>query len=159
VADAPDLSAEPHWELELKGRADSVRFFEGLAAAFPGATTLFVEGRPTADVDAFLRSAAEPGPYLPAPGTIDPKPTLYRVRCDGPTLAGLAALAKHHAEPEICDHLHVYASDRPLLLWWDAFLSDDSAYVVLGADPDRLRVFAGAVGFELKRVGPAPDGP
>jgi hypothetical protein len=56
----------PHWELE--GRWDSVQFFRQLLAVLPDATTLFIEGTSVArDVDEFLRSAAEPGDYLPMP--------------------------------------------------------------------------------------------
>jgi hypothetical protein len=137
---------------------NSARFFQGLAAAFPGATALFVEGDPVADVDAFLRSAVEPGPYLPKPGTIWPKPKLYRLPFNATTLAGLAALAANHAEPEICYSLHVYASDRPLLQWWHAFDSDGPADVDPRSDPALLRTFAVAAGFRLKRVG-EPDAP
>src|SRR5579864_4662446 len=110
----------PHWE--LKGLPESASFFRHLAAAFPSATTLFVEGTSVArDVDHFLRSAADPGDYLPKRQTLWPRPKQYRLRCDGPTLATLADLAERHAEPELFDHLFLYDGAKALLEYPDAF--------------------------------------
>jgi hypothetical protein len=149
LGSARELSEGPHWE--LKGRSDSATFFRGLAAALPGATTLFLEGSPVREVDVFLRAAAQPGPYLPETGTIWPKPRQYRPPFDETTLAGLAALAGNHAEPELCDHLHVYEGDRAVLEWYDAFASDSPASVAVDAAPDLLEDFADDVGFRLER--------
>jgi len=141
----------PHWE--LKGRLDSALFFRQLAAALPAASTLFVEGTSLArDVDDFLRSAAEPGDYLPKRQTLWPRPKQYRLRCDGPTLAALADLAERHAEPELLDHLFVYDGSRVLLEFPDAFGQDCPALISADTDEQRIRGFAAVLGLELIRA-------
>ncbi|MCU1273407.1 MAG: hypothetical protein JWO48_838 [Bryobacterales bacterium] len=144
---------QPHWE--LKGRADSGLFFRHLWAALPAATTLFVEGTSlTQDVEDFLRSATEPGDYLPDRQTLWPRPKHYRVRCDRPTLAALADLAQRHAEPELLDHLSVYDGSRVLLEFPDAFMRDSVALISADTDEQRIRGFAAMLGLEVLRAEP-----
>ena len=147
----------PHWE--LKGRPDSTLFFRNLPAAFPAASTLFVEGTSIArDVDDFLRSAAEAGDYLPQRQTLWPRPKQYRLRFDGPTLAALAGLAERHAEPELVDHLFVYDGSKVLLEFPDAFCENCPALISADADERRIRGFATVLGLELIRVEPGGRG-
>lgn len=144
----------PHWE--LRGRADSVVFFGHLREALPGATTLFVEGTSIgSDVEDFLRSAREAGVYIPDRQTHWPRPKQYRVRCDDPTLAGLVALAKRHAEPEILDHLFVYDGSQALLEFHDAFMSDSLVLISVETEEQRIRDFASVLGLTLNRAAPA----
>jgi len=144
----------PHWE--LWGKVDSARFFRSLAAAFPTATTLFLEGTPSPDVAEFLLSVADEGPYLPDRNTTWPKQNLYRVRFNGPTLSSLADLAERHAEPELLCHLHVYTSQDPLLYWHDAFDKASPLMVVSSADRNHLQKFSSELGFDLWQF-PRPD--
>jgi len=140
----------PHWE--LKGRPDIAPFFRHLHAAFPTANALFVEGISLArDVDAFLRSAAEPGDYLPGRQTLWPRSTRYRLRFDGPTLWALGDLSRRHAEPELLDHLFVYEDSKALLEYPDAFGQDCPALISVDTDEQRMRDFAALLGLELTR--------
>ena len=144
---------QPHWE--LKGRADSALFFRHLWTALPAATILFVEGTSlTKDVEDFLGSVEEPGDYLPDRQTLWPRSKLYRVRCDGPTLAVLADLAQRHAEPELLDHLSVYDGSRVLLEFPDAFMRDSVALISADSDEQRIRSFAAVLGLKLIRAEP-----
>jgi len=62
---------------------------------------------------------------LPIPaGTIWPKPSVFHVRATETFLDQLAALAEHHAEPEMCDHFHAYNGLQGLMQWYDAFSGD-----------------------------------
>lgn len=141
----------PHWE--LSGRVESVKFFSLLRAAFPAATTLFVEGTSIAPgVQKFLGSAAEAGAYLPARNTIWPRPKQFRVRVDDSTLAQLSQLAARHAEPELADHLFVYSGDEPLLEWPDAFDPSSPMLISRHADEQRIRHFAQELGLDLKEM-------
>jgi len=149
LAELPYLEDGPHWE--LRGRVDSAEFFRRLGSAFPSATTLFVEGDPDADVREFLDAVAEPGPYLAVPGTIWPKPRRHRVPISASVLATLAQIAERHAEPEICYHLHAYARERAVLVWYDAFSADAPAFVAPDVDSERVRAFAGALGFRVTK--------
>lgn len=144
------LRTQPHWE--LKGRADSALFFRHVRTALPAATRLFVEGDPYPDVDHFLRSAAELGDYLPDRQTLWPRPKQYRVRCDAPTLAGLADQAQRHAEPELLDHLCVYDGSKALLEFHDAFTRDSTALISVDTDEQLVRGFAAVLGLKLIRV-------
>jgi hypothetical protein len=137
----------PRWE--LWGKVDSSRFFKSLSSTFPTATTLFLEGTPSPDIDDFLRSAAEPGPYLPDRQTAWPKGNLYRLRFDASTLTALAELAERHAEPEVCDHLHIYAGEVPLVYWHDAFDRASPMIVAAAADREHLQRLASGLGSDL----------
>ena len=148
-----ELWNRPHWE--LNGRPDSGLFFRRLPAALPTATTLFVEGCALApDVEQFLRSAAEPGEYLPKRQTLWPRPKRYRIPCDGRTLAALSSLAQRHAEPELLDHLFVYAGSTPLLEYPDAFGRGAPVFISSQADERCISDFAAVLGLELVRLGP-----
>ena len=141
----------PRWE--LRGHVDSVKFFSLLCAAFPAATTLFVEGTSIApEVRKFFESAAEAGAYLPARNTIWPRPKQFRIRADDLTLAQLSQLAAKHAEPELADHLFVYSSDEPLLEWPDAFDPGSPMLISRDADEQGIRRFARELGLDLKEM-------
>ena len=145
---------QPHWELQ--GRWDCALFFRRLPDVLPPAATLFIEGTSIAtDVSGFLRSVAEPGDYLPMRQTLWPRAQRYRVRCDAPTLATLAELAEHHAEPELLDHLFVYGDSGALLEFPDAFLKDCPASFAAEIEEQRLRDFAKALGLKMTRAQPS----
>ena len=141
---------QPHWE--LKGRTDVALFFRHLRAAFPSATTLFLEGTTIAqEVADFLRSAAESGDYLPKRQILWPRPSQHRLRFDGPTLLALSDLTRRHAEPELLDHLFVYEGSKALLEYPDAFGPDCPALISVDVDEQLIREFAEALGLELTR--------
>ena len=140
----------PRWE--LRGRADKVKFFSFLAAAFPAAT-LFVEGTSIAPaVQEFLASAAEAGAYLPARNTIWPRPKQFRIRADDSTLAQFSQLAAKHSEPELADHLFVYSGDEPVLEWPDAFDPSSPMLISRDADEQRIKQVAQELGLDLRKM-------
>ena len=104
----------PHWE--LRGCPDITHIFGILRAAFPSATTLFLEGACIAvDVRNFFDSAAESGPYFPACQTIRPRPKQFQLPADELTLERLMKLAALHAEPLI-EYPDAQFSDSPILI-------------------------------------------
>ena len=142
-----------HWE--LRGRPDSVHFFRILRTAFPGATTLFVEGTCIADdVRAFYSSACESGPHLPARQTIWPRPTQFRLPMDDQTLRALMELAASHAEPEVFDHIFVYVGSDPLLEYPDAFAPNSPIFISGDLPEPRVRWFAQELRLHIEQVGP-----
>lgn len=145
---------QTHWE--LRGKQDCAAFFRRIGEALPAATTLFIEGTCIApDVRDFLESNAEPGDYLPERQTIWPNGARYRLPFHASALAGLAALAERHAEPELLDHLFVYSGDAPLLEYPDAmFRGNCPIFVSSGVDESKLRTLAAALGLELARIEP-----
>lgn len=135
------LRSRSHWE--CRGRPDSALFLASLGEVFAAATTLYVEGTSIApDVRNRLTAASEPGPYLPARQTLWPRSERLRCRFDATLLGELAQLAEHQAEPELCDHLFVYAGDLPLLEYPDAFLRGSTVYVASSVAEDTLRAWA-----------------
>ena len=53
----------------------------------------------------------------------------------------LAALARHHAEPEICDHFHAYDGSQGLMQRYDAFSGD--ALLVSESIPEvKVQIFS-----------------
>ncbi len=65
---------------------------------------------------------------------------IYGVRFDAAALQLLADLAAGHAEPELCDHMHVYRGTEPLLEWYYAF--DDPLYINAAVPEERVRPFS-----------------
>jgi len=115
------LAKVPHWSVTAIESPTS--FFEGIERVLPEATTLFVEGGGVEkDVIGLLERHAEPGPFIPARGTLWPRTRYFRAKVSPVLLRGLAALAKRHAVPELCDHLHLYDGDHALAEWYDAFV-------------------------------------
>lgn len=138
----------PHWE--LKGRWNTALFFRTLLDTFPNATTVFVEGTSIApNVDAFMRSAVEPGGYLPATQTIWPRAKRFRFRCDRTNMAALANLAVRHAEPELLDHLFLHDASVVLVEFPDAFGIDCPAYVSADCKEEDIRNFAALLAVDL----------
>jgi hypothetical protein len=119
----------------------------------PAATTLFIEGTCIArEVSDLMRSASEPGDYLPMRQTLWPRARQYRLRCDSATLAALADLAERHAAPELLDHLFVYDGPKVLLEFPDAFVRDCPAYFSTETDEQSLRSFAAVLRLDLTNL-------
>lgn len=109
------------WDID-EGIEDPVRFFELLSELFPQATHLFVEGSSVdKDVEACYARYSDPGPYLPKRQTLWPRAKLFRCLATETLFRELAGLGAARAHPELLDHLSLYAGDRMLLEWHDAF--------------------------------------
>jgi hypothetical protein len=146
------LADGPCWE--LKGRLDSERFFEAIGSLLPEATTIFLEARPTESVVvlALDRHLQEPV-FLPERGTYWPKTAIYQIPFKPAVLELLADFASGHAEPEICEHLHMYRGRECLLQWYDAFF--DPVYLAPTVPQERVRHFAETVRARYRRCGAA----
>lgn len=97
------------------------------------------------DVADLLTSAAEPGPYLPTRQTLWPRSVRLRSRFSASLLSELSQLAEHHAEPEIFDHLFLYADSLPLLEYPDAFLRGSIVYAASSLAEQELRTWASGI--------------
>ena len=106
----------------ISEKVDSPKFFKMLGIHFQDATTLFIEGDSIAkDVLILYKRNSQEGDYLPRAGTIFPKSIELRCKYSVGFMNDLALMAENHAEPEMCDHLHLYKDNNLLLEWMDAF--------------------------------------
>lgn len=110
-----------YWKID-EGHVDSAEFFGALFDLCPEATTFYAEGCAMAEdvIECNLRHA-QPGNYLPGANTIWPASKKFRCHFDSELLGDLFALSNSLAEPELLDHLFIYAGSEPLLQWNDAF--------------------------------------
>lgn len=133
-----------------EGNVDSTTFFRALPRHFPEATTLYVEGTSIIpDAEALYRSHGQDGPYLPPSHTLWPASTKMRCAFSAQLCEGLAALSLNAAEPELADHISLYAGDLPILEWPDAFAN---AMVLSAALPEeRVRGFANEFALTYER--------
>lgn len=107
---------------KISEKVDSVKFFKGLNSYFRDATTLFIEGDSISkEVMNLYKKHIQEGEYLPRTGTIFPKSTKIRCKYSAEFMNELALMAESHAEPELCDHLHLYKNNDPVIEWMDAF--------------------------------------
>jgi hypothetical protein len=113
-----------------------VLFFSTIGAV--GGTGLFLEGssQPPA-VQQVLAKHRIPGEYLPERQTIWRPPEEWRLPCTADVLGELARLAESHAEPELADHVFIYAGNAALVEWPDAF-APDSPILISGAVPEHV---------------------
>jgi hypothetical protein len=128
------------WRISKVRRAED--FFRAIERLVPEATHMYVEGSPGPDVIAALQPHVEPKKYVAPAGTVWSWPRRNQrltLRVSPALFDLLADLASHHAEPEICSHLHLYRDDEALLHWFDAF--DDPIVVSKTVPRDRVERF------------------
>ena len=113
----------------------------------PDATHMFLEGSPDRDIVALLSDAADETIYAAPVGTVwswPQKNQRFSVRASSEFFERLAQAASHHAEPEVCTHVHFYRGQEALVQWFDAFL--DPLLVSKSVARERVERFASAVG-------------
>ncbi len=112
------------WDID-KGITDAARFFALLPTVFPNATLFFAEGTSIAkDVAQCYKRFADPGPFLPGRDTVWPGSRVFRCSASPAFFQDLSAVSARHANPEILDHLSLYAGEQLLFHWHDAFAND-----------------------------------
>jgi hypothetical protein len=132
---------------KMSGVRTGAAFFGALAMLVPDATHVFLEGSPAPQIQRLLTDAADDAPYAAPVGTLWSWPQKNRrfcVRASPELLVRLSDAASHVAEPEICDHLHVYRGLDALLQWFDAF--SGPILVSKSVARDQVERFAAAVG-------------
>lgn len=102
------------WVVEhRRGFAEMLVFLNLLC---PDDAIFYVEGTSIArDVQAFLAAHRAPHPARLVIGTLWPRPQAFHVPFSPETIVDLRVLAERHAQPELCDHFHVYRGETVLL--------------------------------------------
>jgi hypothetical protein len=135
---------------QVSGLRDATAFFRTIPQLLPDATRVFLEGSPAPDILVILASHTEHGAYNAPGGTLWSWPQReqrFTLRASSSLFAQLAEAAAHHAELEICSHLHFYRDVEPLAQWFDAFT--DPLLVSKVVPRESVEDFARAVGGEL----------
>ena len=79
-----------------------------------------------------------------ARGTIWPKPRCFHIPMTEKNLNAISELLENNAQPEVCDHFHIYAENMILLEWHDAFFNDP--FLVTGQiSEEKLKVFCDSI--------------
>lgn len=130
----------------ISGLTDAGAFFGAVMQLLPEATHMFLEGSPDRDIVALLSKHAENVEYGAPIGTLWswPRENRFAVRPSAALFHELSAAAAHHAEPEICSHLHFYRDGEPLAQWFDAFL--DPLLVSTSIPRERVEQFVRTAG-------------
>jgi hypothetical protein len=147
VTHAARLAETDCWR--VSGLRDAEAFFRAVPQLLPEATRVYLEGSPAPGIVALFAAHDEHGAYHAPAGTMWSWPRNHRftLRASSVLFAELAEAAAHHAEPEICSHLHFYRDVEPLAHWFDAF---DDPFLVSKAIPrERLQQFARVAGGEF----------
>ncbi len=78
-----------------------------------------------------------------------PKQSVFHVCATEPFLHELEALARRHAEPQVCDHFHAYNDSQGLMQWYDAFVLP---LLIAGSIAEEsLQVFCRKLGVQYAR--------
>ena len=135
---------------KVSGVRTAEDFFRAVPLLVPDATHMFLEGSPDPDIEAVLADAADDTNY-PAPvGTIwswPGKNRRFSLRASPELFLRLSEASANHAEPEICDHVHLYRGEEALVQWFDAF--SDPILISKSVTRERVERFASAVGGVL----------
>ena len=114
------LEGWPRWKVQPV--RDVAHFLRAIAGLIPSDSVLYLEGGIVPHrVRAYLEERAAENTCKVEMGTIWPRPSQFHMIATRDNLLGLAGLAEHCAAPEIAVHLHVYADERVVLEWHDAF--------------------------------------
>ena len=135
---------------KVSGVRMAEEFFRAVVLLVPDATHMFLEGSPDPDIEALLADAADEANYAAPVGTVwswPQKNQRFSVRASSELFARLSEAASHHAEPEICTHVHFYRGQEALVQWFDAF--SDPLLVSKSVTRERVERFASAVGGAL----------
>ena len=140
---------EAHWAVE--GPKTFEELFNALNGWIPEDALLYFEGgSPDAEIDSFMATHSVPESLHVAMGTIWPRPKIFHVPATRIVLTELSRIMKHHAEPELAVHFHVYRNDLVLLEWHDAF---SQPMLLSGAIPEeKAKVFANNIGKTFKKI-------
>ena len=135
---------------KVSGIRTAEAFFRAVPLLVPDATNMFLEGSPDPDIVALLSDAADDTNYAAPVGTLwswPQKNQRFSVRASSEFFERLAEAASHHAEPEVCDHVHFYRGQEALAQWFDAF--SDPLLVSKSIARADVEQFASAVGGAL----------
>lgn len=135
---------------KVSGIRTAEAFFRAVRLLVPDATHMFLEGSPASDIVALLSDAADETNYAAPVGTLwswPQKERRFSVRASSEFFERLAEAASHHAEPEVCTHVHFYRGQEALAQWFDAFL--DPLLVSKSVARTDVEKFASAVGGTL----------
>jgi hypothetical protein len=138
-----------HGGWQVPGSRSAERFFESLGLLIPLPTYLCLEGAPEPDVRELIEDNSVPGTLQIPSGTIwswPRKEQAFHVLATQSLLTRMSGLAKHHAAPEICTHIHAYNSAKIVLLhWYDAFLEDSPLLVDASVPESAVKRFCHAI--------------
>jgi len=124
-------------------------FFNQLPPMFADATHLYVECSSfVLRAEELLARHSEDAPFLPGSQTAGGK--CFRCNFSENLIAEVAELADSVPAPELCDHVYVYSSSDPLLVWTDAFLDLEGLYVSGAIPPALIKTFSKALSLEAK---------
>lgn len=132
---------------KVSGVRTAEEFFRAASLLVPDASHMFLEGTPDQDIEVVLSEAAAAGDYAAPVGTIWSWPQRnlrFSVRVSSESFVRLSEAAAHHAEPEICTHVHFFRGSEALVQWFDAF--SDPLFVSKSVPRERVERFAAAVG-------------
>ena len=129
----------------ISGISHAEGFFRAIPRLVPEATHVFLEGSPDPDVVALLGAHAVAQEYGAPKGTLWswPRSHRYALHASPELFSALADLARRHAQPDICSHVHVYRDLEPLVQWFDAF--SDPLMVSKAIPRERVEQFCAAV--------------
>lgn len=142
------LDESKSWK--VSGVRTAEEFFRAVYLLVPDATHMCLEGSPDPDIEVLLKDRADDSDYAAPVGTLwswPRKNRRYSVRASSDLFVRLSEAASHHAEAEICDHLHFYRGQEALVQWFDAF--SDPLLVSKVVPRERVERFASAVGGVL----------
>jgi hypothetical protein len=147
----PYLKENHHWL--VKNANDLSRVFLSLQElSTPNSFIALAEGAWPREVLATLSPARKNLSKLPRPALVREFVEALVLPISESQMADLAALADHHATPEIALHLAAFTADGPWLEWFDA--PGDPIAVALTIPKECIARFATEVGGTFERAHP-----
>ena len=146
------ISLDHNSAWEISPASDLPAFLRALPQILPPDSILYLEGAtPPKELKAFLKARCIPERSHVAMGTIWPKPQTFHLPATEQNLPELAQLAEKLATPQAAVHLHVYAGDKVVLEWYDAFWKDPLHLSSVIPEAE-VGSFCSALGLKYKKL-------
>ena len=142
------VTGKSFWEITAP--KDHNIFLKGLLELCPNDSIMCIEVSSLAkNIRKIFTNIKIEGKLQIRKGTIWPKSEIFHIPLTHANIDILLELLEGHNVIEFCDHFHVYAGDKIILEWYDAF-TEDPLFILREIPTDRVEKFCMDLGSQHK---------
>ena len=137
-----------YWEIAVHG--EPLVALLPIAEILEGSNTLYVENPRSPAMRRYLEDRHVSDPTEVAAGNVWPRPVAFHVPMTAEVVAGLVALGRELAPPEVSDHVLAYRGDIATLLWYD--FPVDPVYLLAEVPEAEIEALCHELGATYRRA-------
>lgn len=136
-----EIVEPPCWKVSS---VDLSEFLRQLPKLVPHNSILYLQGVISLEIESYLQNHPAIYKNETDQGFLKMRSKIFYIPITEDNLENFALLTENYAEPEVCDHLRVYWSDKIILSWHD--LPSDPFYVSKEVSESILKIFCSYFG-------------